>query len=248
MIRGRSRLTVVIAAIVLMACMVAGSCLPASVAGVSAAAAATSKLSARQQAAFARAMGRYVRIEGSTTPAEVRAQMQSVEAGIDPCVPQLKQFYAHEGSLASGDPALPQLFDRILGWGAELRGERWNTDAVRPFVAPDFIDPLTRIDICAVIGSWSTKNYAASDQPKIAEHLVSPGLSPYVATGTKLPATFREWGFSKSAAQRLTAELSTGAARFNKLDKLAAAQFAGWLKQQGIYQLMQAGDQQAMAF
>jgi hypothetical protein len=220
----------------------------------SSAAQASTVISAQQRGAFEQSMARYARIESSTTPAEVRSQMRATEATIAPCVPKLKRFYEREATLASKYSSLPATFDIILGWGAEMRGERWNANAVIPLLTKryvaDVLRPSTTIAICSVITKWSTENYASADRPKIFEALpLSPGLSPYLVTGAIVSAaTFRSEGYPKSTAKRLIDELSNGAARYSKLDALAGSQFIGWLQQQGVYQLMQPYDRRIVRF
>jgi hypothetical protein len=230
----------------------------ALLAGGSSAAQAGAVITAQQRTAFERAVSRYARIESSTTPTEVRSQMRATEATIAPCVPVLKRFYDREATLASHAYSLPETFDQILGWGAGLRGERWNANAVIPVLqrangtsryVADVVEPITNINICHVIGKWSAENYASADRPKIAESLVSPGLSPYVATGAIVSAaTFTSEGYPMSTAKRLIEELNHGTARYSKLDAIAANQFIGWLQQQGVYQLMQPYDRRIMKF
>jgi hypothetical protein len=75
----------------------------------------------------------------------------------------------------------------------------------------------------------------------------TPGLSPYVATGSKVSATtYRSWG--KRTATQLFDELTKGSAGYNKLNAVAYKQFVGWLKQQGVYQLMAPQDRELVKF
>lgn len=237
-----------------------------SMVSVSAVARAASPASAQQRAAFEQSIVRYARILSATTRADARLQMREAEAALRPCVSQVRQFYGHEATLVDKSPTLAATFDTIFVYGTEMRGEGWNADAAIPAIqaalvladngnadeAKSYIAHVVRpavgIRVCGVIAKWDAEKYVSADTPKAFLVLMrQPGLSPYQATGTRLPGTFINWGFPKSTAELMTSEMVHASARLKDLNTLADGQFTTWLRQQGIYQLMRSSDREFAA-
>jgi hypothetical protein len=209
----------------------------------------------QERAKFASAMARYPRVLAATTTGQVITQMRTEESRLEPCVPQLKSIYGAAG------PRTAQV-DMILGLGVHDTGERWyDTDAIPLDVAlpgPDSegaklwvakVRLTTHIDVCEVVGKWAGESDAEirrSSVYALISGLVTP--SPLALLGTRFARVFAGWGFSRDAVKHLDGELNTALSRYEVLNAVAGKQYIGWLQAQGIYQLMQAGDQRSVDF
>jgi hypothetical protein len=233
----RSVVVALVAQLVLLICLSSG-------------AAASAGMTKQKRTAFEHAMARYTRLLAATTVGDVTAQMAAEESRIQPCVTQLRSIYR-------GSNPNRGAIDWILGAGAHDSGERWYANAAIPVdqaielrarVAE--IKQTTSVDVCGVIEKWQAQRYAPAHRPPIYKLLAAyVGPSPVAAIGARnWVQTFRRWGFRRTTANQLVVMLNKALARYSVLNAAAGAQFASWLQQQGIYQLMQPLDRDAMAF
>lgn len=256
---GARALAVAVAAVVLIACLAAAaSAAPAS--------------NAKQRTAVAQAIARYEQALSTTGVGQAQADMRTEERRLDPCVPDLKAVYVKQrnsGHRLTGPAGIAYIADAILAQGAHATGEPWYVRAAFPvdvavstiadngnaseaerYMAAS-VTPMTQLDICAPITHWAGAGYPVNPalRPQAFDDLMrADGVSPVLFIGTRPARTFTRWGFGKRLAEQLTGELSQADRAYRKLDAAAARQFIDWLKRQGLYQVMRAGDRTAMTF